>query len=96
MTKHTTLARRGADLASLPSMRDQFKSILNDPYDPDTNPTGFINVGVAENVSWLSCKSKDKHMTKTHQYAMIPEVTRYVNSKVRYFSFSNTAGNIIH
>lgn len=50
MTKHTTLAKRGAELAAAPSIRDKFRTILKDPYDPDTNPDGFINLGVAENV----------------------------------------------
>ena len=50
MTKQTTLARRGAELAAQPSLRDRFGAILKDLYDPETNPKGFVNIGVAENV----------------------------------------------
>ena len=50
MTKHTTLSRRGKDFADGESSRDKFRDILDDPYDPDTNPNGYVNIGVSENV----------------------------------------------
>ena len=46
----TTLSSRGADLASGDNIREMFKTILANPYDPDTNPEGFINIGTSENV----------------------------------------------
>ncbi|KAJ9635156.1 hypothetical protein H2201_003310 [Coniosporium apollinis] len=52
--KSSTLGRRGAALASQESIRDKFGTILADPYDPDTNPSGFINIGTAENYIMLS------------------------------------------
>lgn len=52
--KASTLGHRGAALASQESIRDKFGTILADPYDPDTNPSGFINIGTAENYIMLS------------------------------------------
>ena len=45
-----TLSNRGAELASRAEFIDVFKKILEDPYDPDTNPDGFVNLGTSENV----------------------------------------------
>lgn len=50
MPAYTTLSKRGFDLAAGPSLRDRFDAILHDPYCPDTNLNGFINIGTAENV----------------------------------------------
>lgn len=50
-----TLADRGLQFAHIGEGMEKYKIILSDPYDPDTNPDGFINMGVAENVrdrSW--------------------------------------------
>ncbi|KAK5119765.1 hypothetical protein LTR85_007341 [Meristemomyces frigidus] len=49
MTTPTTLAPRGASLASAPSNRTLSESVEADLYHPTTNPTGFINIGTAEN-----------------------------------------------
>jgi hypothetical protein len=46
----STLADRGVDLAQAGAVMDMFKIILSDPYHPDDNPDGFINIGTAENV----------------------------------------------
>lgn len=51
----STLADRGLQFSDIGEVLEKFKIILSDPYDPDTNPDGFINMGVAENVrdrSW--------------------------------------------
>ena len=45
-----SLADRGLELVPFGKFLDKFKEILQNPYDPDTNPDGFINMGVAENV----------------------------------------------
>ncbi|KAI9835737.1 MAG: hypothetical protein M1819_001915 [Sarea resinae] len=47
--RKSTLSTRGLDLALAGGMRDNFKPILDDPYDPDKNPKGFVNIGTAEN-----------------------------------------------
>lgn len=44
------LSQRGQELAASGSMLDKFKAILGNPYDPDTNPDGIVNIGTAENV----------------------------------------------
>ena len=31
---------------------EKFSDVLGDPYDPDKNPKGVINMGVAENVGY--------------------------------------------
>lgn len=46
----STLSDRGLDLAKLGGILDKFKTILSDPYHPDDNPGGFVNIGTAENV----------------------------------------------
>ncbi|KAI9654444.1 MAG: hypothetical protein M1831_005410 [Alyxoria varia] len=49
----STLSKRGAELANIPSLRDKWKPILDNPYDPDKNPDGFIALGVSENYAML-------------------------------------------
>ena len=49
-TDDATLALRGRQLAHDAQNLDKFKTIMSDPYHPDTNPDGFINMGTAENV----------------------------------------------
>lgn len=46
----SSLADRGLEFAKVGEILGKFKTILSNPYDPDTNPDGFINMGVAENV----------------------------------------------
>lgn len=46
----SSLSDRGLDLAKAGAMMDMFKTILENPYDPDKNPDGFVNIGTAENV----------------------------------------------
>ena len=46
-----SLSDRGTELSSVGGIIDTFKAILGNPYDPDTNPDGFVNIGTAENVS---------------------------------------------
>lgn len=46
----TSLADRGLHFAHVGEKLGSFKTILSNPYDPDTNPDGFINMGTAENV----------------------------------------------
>lgn len=46
----SSLADRGLEFAKLGESLGKFKTILSNPYDPDTNPGGFINMGTAENV----------------------------------------------
>ena len=45
-----SLSRRGIQLEGSGQMIDKFKNILGNLYDPETNPDGWCNVGVAENV----------------------------------------------
>lgn len=46
----STLSDRGLDLAKAGGMVENFKTIMSDPYHPDDNPHGFVNIGTAENV----------------------------------------------
>ena len=46
----TTLSSRGNDLKDAGPPVDLWKKILGNPYDPDKNPEGVVNLGVAENV----------------------------------------------
>lgn len=48
--KEPLLAPRGVELAKAGEALGFFKTILSNPYDPDSNPDGFINLGTAENV----------------------------------------------
>lgn len=48
--KEPSLAARGLELAKAGEGIGFFKTILSDPYDPDENPHGFVNIGTAENV----------------------------------------------
>ncbi|KAF2460669.1 pyridoxal phosphate-dependent transferase [Lineolata rhizophorae] len=54
MASESTLAGRGVELASGPSMRDTFGKIMTDIYDPDRNPNGIVNIGTAENYEMLT------------------------------------------
>lgn len=67
--RKTSLSRRGVELASGDSLRDMFKTILSDPYDPDTNTEGFVNIGTAENVYTrhhpLCCKKSPEYLNLT-------------------------------
>lgn len=45
-----SLAPRGLELAKNGEIMNFFNSILTDPYHPDTNPDGFVNIGTSENV----------------------------------------------
>ena len=44
------LLSRGSELSASGATLDKFKAILGNPYEPDTNPDGIVNIGVAENV----------------------------------------------
>ena len=46
----TTLSHRGIKLAEGPNLREMFSSVLSDPYHPQKNPNGFVNMGTSENV----------------------------------------------
>lgn len=46
----SALSDRGAELSAAGGRVETFKAILNDLYDPDTNPGGYVNIGIAENV----------------------------------------------
>lgn len=50
MAIHSTLGKRGHELANGPNLREKYKGILSDLFDPDTNPGGLVNLGQAENV----------------------------------------------
>ena len=56
MTVHTTLSKRGVELATGENNREKFKKLLSDPYDPVKRPNGFVNIGVAENVRIMVAK----------------------------------------
>lgn len=45
-----SLSPRGKQLAKEGQTLSFFKGILNNPYHPDDNPDGFVNIGTAENV----------------------------------------------
>lgn len=49
----TTLAPRGVELAANSDVLDLFRTILSNPYDPDENPDGYINIGTSENYIML-------------------------------------------
>lgn len=46
----STLSSRGNDLKDAGPPVDLWKKILGNPYDPNKNPEGVVNLGVAENV----------------------------------------------
>lgn len=48
----TSLASRGRDLVHAGEFLDMFQTILSNPFEPDSNPTGFIKMGTVENVSF--------------------------------------------
>ena len=50
----STLSERGYDLAKAGGIMEKFKTILSDPYHPDDNPGGFVNIGTSENVRLTS------------------------------------------
>ncbi|MCJ1463842.1 hypothetical protein MMC07_002451 [Pseudocyphellaria aurata] len=52
-TEDPSLADRGLHFAQAGESLDKFKFVLSDPYHPDTNPDGFINMGIAENHNML-------------------------------------------
>ena len=54
MTVNSTLSQRGRELEAAPSLRDRIKRVSSDPYDPDTNPGGFVNIGVSENFAVIN------------------------------------------
>ena len=45
----TNLSSRGAEIASGLDVRRMFDLLEGDKYDPDSNPEGFVNIGIAEN-----------------------------------------------
>ena len=53
MKVETTLSNRGQVLKNAGGLIDKFKTILDNPYDADKNPKGFVNLGTAENVCCL-------------------------------------------
>ena len=44
-----TLSTRGNALIATPTLREIYRPVLNDMYDEDKNPDGFINIAAAEN-----------------------------------------------
>lgn len=44
------LGHRGRDLVEAGKSLHFAKPILQNPYDPEKNPNGFVNIGVSENV----------------------------------------------
>ncbi|KAF2841823.1 PLP-dependent transferase [Patellaria atrata CBS 101060] len=88
-----TLGKRGAILASKDSLRDKFEAILSNPYHPDTNPDGFINIGTAENYVMLeevvefANENRLKFDTETINYGLGPWGSpRLRNGMARYFN----------
>lgn len=57
----STLSDRGLDLAKAGVMMDMFKTILKNPYHPDDNPDGFVNIGTAENVRDVYSKNNQSY-----------------------------------
>lgn len=57
LTETASLARRGLELAKIGELFGGLMDHLRNPYDPDTNPNGFINMGTAENVRFSSFKN---------------------------------------
>lgn len=48
--KFHSLSSRGAELIANGSPWDKLSQILANPYQPESNPDGFVNLGTAENV----------------------------------------------
>jgi hypothetical protein len=46
----TSLSSRGSELTELGKGWDNFKTSFADPYHPDINPDGLLNMGLADNV----------------------------------------------
>ena len=51
LNQETSLSHRGSELYAFGAAVDDFKAIIGNIYDPDTNPDGIVNLGTAENVS---------------------------------------------
>lgn len=49
---NATLSDRGRVIAKN-NIRSYFATILDDPYDAEANPNGFINIGTSENVGCI-------------------------------------------
>ena len=47
----SSLSKRGQGLMAGSDFVDKLKRILDNPYDPVSNPEGIVNLGTAENVS---------------------------------------------
>ena len=47
----SSLSPRGQQAAS-PANKMEILNILNNLWDPVSNPHGFVSLGIAENVSW--------------------------------------------
>ncbi|KAI7348862.1 PLP-dependent transferase [Hortaea werneckii] len=70
----STLAPRGAELADGPSLRELFGGILGDKYDKESNPSGMINIGTAENYTMIPEVSQ---YTQAHPVALTPNQLSY-------------------
>ena len=55
---NSPLSSRGSELSVLGRQFAGFKAIFGDLYDPDTNPDGFVNLGVSENVTLPTIKRR--------------------------------------
>lgn len=55
---NSSLSNRGQDLQAGGGLIEKWKWILDNPYDPDTNPDGVVNLGVAENYLMLDEPAK--------------------------------------
>lgn len=50
MASLSTLSSRGDELSAAGGHLEKFKAIWSNPYHPDTNVDGFVNMGTSENV----------------------------------------------
>lgn len=71
------LSSRGLELRAAGGFASKAQAVLTDPFDAETNPHGFVNVGTAENVGL----SRGRFVSDG-QYVMCKENADFINKNV--------------
>lgn len=83
MEDDSALSRRGARYA-LPANKNQVLDILRDGWHPTDNPDGFLNLGVAENVSTPRLGLGEEPPFDALQTLMHSEMLDFIGKQVGY------------
>ena len=78
-TAHT-LSRRGYIYAT--GAKKTLENVINNLWDPEDNPDGFVSLGVAENVKSCQIKGRITELTYRMQALMHEELASYVQTSV--------------